>query len=76
MAGPIGETGAMICRSCGVYNPAPARILEIRRASKELAGSCMLCTRNHRMVNVVTSPTNTEIRLCDKCVKEIRSARA
>lgn len=71
----IGEDGGVFCRSCGAFNEPPDKILRVRRAQKSIAGSCMTCTRSHRMVNVISSPTNLEIRLCDKCVKEIRTAK-
>ena len=71
----IGESGAFFCGGCGALNEPPKKILDIRRASTSMVGKCMLCTRDHRMVNVITTPTHYELRLCDKCVKEIRSMR-
>lgn len=47
----------------------------ISRASITTAGSCMGCPRSHRVVNVLKSINNTEIRLCDKCAKELRSVK-
>jgi hypothetical protein len=54
-----------------VVNEKPS----VRRASISVAGSCMGCTHKGLMkVNKLTSPTGTEIRLCDGCVKSMKNA--
>ncbi|KKN54363.1 hypothetical protein LCGC14_0593410 [marine sediment metagenome] len=47
----------------------------VRRSAVIEAGSCMGCnSKGMTKVTKLTSPNNTEIRLCDKCVKEMRNA--
>ncbi len=47
----------------------------IRRMAIIEAGSCMGCnSKGIRKVTKLTSPTGSEIRLCDKCLKEMRNA--
>ena len=47
----------------------------VRRSAVIVAGSCMGCNKKGIIkVNKLTSPNNTEIRLCDGCVKLMRNA--
>ena len=47
----------------------------IRRMAIIEAGSCMGCNSKGMVkVTKLTSSNNTEIRLCSKCIKEMRSA--
>lgn len=57
--------------NCGidVVNERP----HVSREPIITAGSCMGCSRSHRVVGVLKSTANCEIRLCSKCIKELRS---
>ncbi len=53
-----------------VVNERPS----VRRTAVIEAGSCMGCNgKGIRKVTKLTSPNNTEIRLCDTCLKEMRN---
>jgi len=39
------------------------------------AGSCNFCSRPHRDVNVITGESHLEVRLCNKCLKELSKYR-
>ncbi len=48
----------------------------IRRQAIVEAGSCMGCNSKGMVkITKLTSSNNTEIRLCSKCIKEMRNAK-
>ncbi len=58
--------------SIEVVNERPS----VRRTAVIEAGSCIGCNRRGiRKITKLTSPNNTEIRLCDLCLKEMRNAK-
>ncbi len=47
-----------------------------KREAIIIAGSCMGCTsKGIRKITKLISPNNTEIRLCDNCIKKMRNAK-
>lgn len=50
--------------------------LTVVRTSIVIAGSCMGCSnKGITKITKLTSPNNTEIRLCDKCINSMRNAK-
>tara|TARA_R110000803_G_scaffold171793_1_gene234691 strand:+ start:207 stop:353 length:147 start_codon:yes stop_codon:yes gene_type:complete len=43
------------------------------KKNKVDAGSCNFCTREHDRVNVITGELYLEVRMCDKCLKDLKN---
>lgn len=48
-------------------------IISITQRPRISVGSCMFCTRPHKVVIVCTGSTNFILRACKQCFKEIRN---
>ena len=46
--------------------------MNITKKNKIDAGSCNFCTREHDKVNVITGASYIEIRMCNKCLTELK----
>ena len=47
--------------------------ITISKSKRETKGSCMMCNRNHTKVNVINGTTGVELRVCNKCLREINN---